>query len=152
MDRSALLAMLLLLLACAPAPAPAPAPDATCEALSGEAITALFADVLDRASVRDGQGARATNLWCRDGRFRSRWEGPAGGGEIEGTWWVERDLRCVRVEHGLPDDGDRRRCVPIYRCDDRIVSGNASGGTHGWHALTPADCASFDAPSASASR
>ncbi|MCR9093753.1 MAG: hypothetical protein NXI30_06035 [bacterium] len=129
--------LLPFLIACSTISVEAP----SCAALTGAEIEARFADVLDRAQVQDGARGSAVNLWCRDGRFTSRWVLADGtGGSLGGRWWVEGDLRCVEVDDGLPDDGARRRCVPILACGERITSLNESGEHHGWHVLEPAPC------------
>jgi len=107
-----------------------------CEQLSGAAIKALFADVVDTAIVKDVEDGRATNHWYNDGRFTSQWSSKGGGGTVTGTWYVEGDRRCVTVQSGLADKAGHKTCSPLYRCRDSIVSVNADGSIHGVHRVT----------------
>ena len=133
MTRPALLT-LLLTAACTGA---TDDPPAGCERLTGAAITALFADVEDRAQVVDGAGGEAVNHWYADGRFVSRWRTAEREGALTGTWWVnDAGERCVSLSES-PDGKAAVRCGVLYLCGDAVRSTNEAGGTHGVHRLRP---------------
>lgn len=108
--------------------------------LSGDEISRVFSNVLDRATVVDGLGGAAINYWYQNGSFTSNWNAGDRSGQLSGSWFVKNAMRCVIIDSSPTGAGNSQEmCGPIYWKEGKYYSVNKQGLMHGIHILSNLD-------------
>ncbi len=100
--------------------------------LTSSEITDTFSGVKETYTAKDIPGLTAESTWSADGKISTDWKIGSKSGNIQGKWYVENDMRCIKHDEPLAD-GTVTECQAIYRTGDYYTSLNPDGSLHGIH-------------------